>query len=135
MDQNINNDQNSIKNIVSIAPKHCENCGHKYSESDFHLMKSSSINTLFHLKCSNCGNTYMLNIVSPMQGMVGASRIPLNLDLNSVEEITKFAGHKPTEADEAIDIFDDMSKSKFSKFWTKIKKDLDENKFKKDPFD
>lgn len=114
--ENIQNDANIIKNIMQIAPKHCENCGHKYSQDDFHLMRSTNVNTLLHLKCSSCGNTYMLNVVSPMQGMVGASRIPLNLDLSGASEVSKFAGKNPTNENDAIDIFDRTSSDNFDSF-------------------
>jgi hypothetical protein len=58
----------------------------------------------------------MLNVVSPMQGMVGASRMPLNLDLLSSNEISKFAGKEPTDQNEAIDIFEQTSAENFEKF-------------------
>jgi hypothetical protein len=117
-----NKDNSIIKNIMEIAPKHCENCGNKYHEGDFKVMRSTNVNTLLHLKCSKCGNTYMLNVVSPMQGMMGASRMPLNLDLYSPAEVSKFAGVNPTDHDEAIDIFDALEPKKFSSFIKKITK-------------
>jgi hypothetical protein len=114
------NSQKIIKHIMEVAPKHCENCGNKYSENDFKVMKSTSVNTLLHLKCSNCGNTYMLNVVSPMQGMVGASRMPLNLDIYSSNEFSKFAGRTPTKKDEAIDIYDSLGEKNFDSFMKKL---------------
>ncbi len=120
MDVNSDRKPNIIKHIMEVAPKHCENCGNKYSETDFKVMKSTSVNTLLHLKCSSCGNTYMLNVVSPMQGMVGASRTPLNLDLQSSNEFSKFAGNKPTKIDEAIDIYEITAHENFSDFLSQI---------------
>jgi hypothetical protein len=105
--------QKIIKNIMQVAPKHCENCGVKYNSEDFKVMRNTSINTLLHLKCSSCGNTYMLNVVSPMQGMVGASRIPLNLDLDTVDEVSKFAGKAKIGEDTALDIYDQTDPDNF----------------------
>jgi len=113
-------EQNIIKSIMEIAPKHCENCGNKYESTDFKVMRSTSINTLLHLKCPKCGTTYMLNVVSPIQGMVGASRMPLNLDLYTSDEMSRFAGKSSTTKDEAISIFEQTDKLKFPEFLSKL---------------
>lgn len=127
MDKNVEKEQKIIKNIMEVAPKHCENCGNKYRENDFRIMRSSAVNTLLHLKCASCGNTYMLNVVSPMQGMVGASRMPLNLDLYSPNEVSKFAGIEPLEDDEALDIYEQTNPKNFEQFIQIINKSLDLN--------
>lgn len=130
MNENKEKEQQIIKGIMEVAPKHCENCGSKYNESDFRVMRSSTVNTLLHLKCSSCGNTYMLNVVSPMQGMVGASRMPLNLDLFSPNEVSKFAGIEPTDQDEAIEIYDETSD--MGSFIANIKKTINASETKKE---
>lgn len=109
-------DQKIIKTIMEVAPKHCENCGHKYKTEDFKIMRKSPVNTLLHLKCSNCGNTYMLNVVSPQNGMMGASRMPINLDLSSSQEFSKFAGGSSVEQDEALDIYELLDPDSFDDF-------------------
>jgi len=105
--QNSNNfdQQNILRNVMAVAPKHCDNCGARYSESDFRVMKSTSTNVIMHLRCRNCNNVYMLNIMNPVNGMVGAQRIPLNIDLQD-EEISKYAGKPAITEDEALDLFD-----------------------------
>jgi hypothetical protein len=43
--------------------------------------------------------------MNPVNGMVGAQRIPLNIDLQD-EEISKYAGKPAITEDEALDLFD-----------------------------
>ncbi len=97
--------QKFIKNLLAVAPKHCDNCGARYSEADFKVIKSSPVSTVLHLKCKTCANAYMLNVLNPAtNGMVGAQRTPVNIDLENGDEIQKFAGIESVDRDEAIDI-------------------------------
>lgn len=104
--------QNLIKNLLAVAPKHCDNCGNKYLEDDFRVIKNSKLVTVFHLKCAKCNNAYMLNVMSAVNGMVGAQRLPVNTDLDKGEELQKFAGKNAVSKDEAIDILDQLKKKK-----------------------
>lgn len=103
-----NKDENLIKSLLAVAPKHCDNCGSKYDESSFKVVKASPSNTVFHLKCPVCGNAYMLNIINPMNGMIGAQRTPINIDLELGDEIQKFAGKPAVNKNEAIDIYNKL---------------------------
>ena len=105
-----------LKNIMAVAPKHCENCGHKYSEEDFQVVQKNPNATVIHLKCSQCGASYMLNIMNPVNGIVGASKTPFNLDIESPKELSQFLVLPPIIIDEAIEIYDLLSKHNFPKF-------------------
>ena len=122
MEGNKKNKQNFIKNLLAVAPKHCDNCGSKYAESDFKIVKNSPISTVLHLRCKSCDNAYMLNVLSPMNGLVGAQRTPVNIDLEQGDEIQKFAGKDIVNRDEAIDIHSklnrDLTKAKFEKLFS-----------------
>ena len=96
---------NLIKNLIAVAPKHCDNCGARYTENNFKVVKSTATNTIFHLTCSVCKNSYMLNVLNPVNGMIGAQRTPINIDLDLNNELEKFAGKPGVEKDEAIDIY------------------------------
>ena len=102
------NAQKSLKNIMSVAPKHCDNCGNRYYDDDFKVIKSSPVNTVIHLKCRSCNNAYMLNVLNPMNGIVGAQRTPINIDLVDSIEIQKFAGGDAVDRDESLDIQEDL---------------------------
>ncbi|HRN86208.1 MAG TPA: hypothetical protein PK863_02670 [Candidatus Dojkabacteria bacterium] len=109
MQDNFNNkDENILRNLLAVAPKHCDNCGSKYTETNFKIVKSSPSNTVFHLKCSICGNAYMLNVINPVNGMIGAQRTPINIDLEMGEEIQKFAGKPSVDKNEAIDVYNTL---------------------------
>ncbi|MBW7953556.1 MAG: hypothetical protein QY330_04780 [Candidatus Dojkabacteria bacterium] len=100
--------KNLIKNLLAVAPKHCDNCGSKYAEDDFRIVRSSAVNTVLHLKCHVCGNAYMLNVMNPLNGMVGSQRTPINIDLRGSEEIQLFAGKDPVTQNEAIDTYNEI---------------------------
>lgn len=109
MQDNFNNkDENILKNLLAVAPKHCDNCGSRYNETNFKIVKSSPSNTVFHLKCTICGNAYMLNVINPVNGMIGAQRTPINIDLEMGEEIQKFAGKPSVDKNEAIDVYNTL---------------------------
>ncbi len=100
--------QNFIKNLLAVAPKHCDNCGSKYYETDFKIVKSSNVNTVLHLKCHVCNNAYMLNVMNPVNGMIGSQRTPINIDLRTGDEIQRFAGKDSVSRNEAIDTYNDI---------------------------
>jgi hypothetical protein len=97
--------QQFIRNLFAVAPKHCDNCGNKYEETDFKVVKAQPGIIVMHLKCRNCGNAYMLNVVNPANGMVGAQRTPMNVDIQADDEIQKFAGREAVTKNDALDIF------------------------------
>lgn len=103
--QNDTQNQQFIKHLLAVAPKHCDNCGSKYAEHNFKVIKSTPAGTVFHLKCESCNNAYMLNVMSPVNGMVGAQRSPMNVDLAHGEEVQKFAGQDAIHKNEALDSF------------------------------
>ncbi|MEI7579781.1 MAG: hypothetical protein WCJ58_07180 [bacterium] len=113
--------QKLIKNLLAVAPKHCDNCGNKYEENDFKIVKNSPVSTVIHLKCSKCNNSYMLNVLNPVDGMIGAQRTPVNVDLEHGDEIQKFAGLSGVTRDEAIDVHKqlsaDLTKEKLQKLF------------------
>ncbi|HLD03430.1 MAG TPA: hypothetical protein VJC17_01520 [Candidatus Dojkabacteria bacterium] len=108
MNNNLSNQQKLIRNFLAVAPKHCDNCGGKYQESDFQVIKTSPVNLVLHLKCHICNNSYMLNVLNPMNGMIGAQRTPINIDLQTEKEIKKFAGQEAVNKNEAIDMFSQL---------------------------
>jgi hypothetical protein len=113
MSSDLNQNPSFLKNIKSVAPKHCDLCGHMYDEADFHLVKNQQQQTVIHLRCHNCGNSYMLNVYSPMAGVLGSSRSQLNLDLTQPDELSKFAGQEPVSINQALDGFNLLVKSDF----------------------
>jgi hypothetical protein len=52
----------------------------------------------------------MINIMNPINGMVGAQRIPLNIDLTD-EELNKYVGKNAINQNDALYLFDKISKN------------------------
>lgn len=100
-----NNKENLIKHFLTIAPKHCENCGAKYSEADFNVIKSSPQGIVLHLTCQACKNNFVLNVMGSANGVFGTQKVPLNIDLESDAEMDYFAGNDAISEDDALDVF------------------------------
>lgn len=104
--------EKALREARAVAPKYCEKCGTKYEDHNYHLVKKDGNQSVFHLKCEKCSNTYILNIVSPGPNILASQRSSLNIDLNSPEEMSKFAGRKPISKDEVIDIYNLLNTEK-----------------------
>lgn len=115
--------QSYIKSLQQFVPKHCDNCGHKYVEESFRIVKKSEYGTLIHLSCKNCGNSYMINVLNPIKGVGGASRMPIRVDISSGEEIKKFVGKPPISSDDVIDIHNWLKSIKSGKAFKNLSKD------------
>lgn len=94
----------ALNDARAVAPKFCERCGGEYSDDSFKLVQKDKKHSIFHLKCTKCGNTYMLNVVAPAPNLMASQRSSLNIDLVSVQEMSKFAGKGAVTKDEALDI-------------------------------
>lgn len=95
----------ALNEARAVAPKYCEKCGFEYSDDNFQLVQKNNNQAVFHLKCSKCGNTYILNVVSPSPNIMASQRSSLNIDLTEPDEMSKFAGKGAVSKDEALDIF------------------------------
>lgn len=109
MNQLNNDSQKFIKHFLAIAPKHCDNCGFKYTESDFKVIKSTPQGIVIHLACQNCKNNYVLNVMNPINGLVGTQRAPLNLDLSGESELMHFAGKDAVNKNDALDAYNTLN--------------------------
>jgi len=104
MEDILQDKQNFFRHFLTVAPKHCDNCGAKYEEIDFKVINSNNNNIVLHLKCHECQNTYVLNVMNQANGTMGAQRIPFNSDINTDIELEFFAGSEGVTTNEALDL-------------------------------
>ena len=109
MDDLMQDKQNFFKHFLTVAPRHCDNCGAKYKEADFKVINSNGNNIVLHLKCHDCQNTYVLNIMNQPNGTMGAQRIPFNSDIETEAELECFAGSEGVSSNEALDFLMQVS--------------------------
>lgn len=102
--QRIKINQSFIKGIKQAIPKHCSNCGNKYEEKDLTLIQKEDYTAVLHLTCSKCKESYLINVLTPLGHLKGASRVPLKIDLSSAGEAKKFVGKGPVSSDDVIDV-------------------------------
>lgn len=98
------NQEEILGNIKKIAPRHCDNCGAKYSQEDFKIVQINPMSALIHLNCTSCSSTYIINAFTNENG-IGSQRIPLILDLNGPSELEKFTQNGPVNKDNAVDLY------------------------------
>jgi len=110
-------DQNKdfFNNIQNAIPKHCSNCGNKYTPKDLSLVKKDNISAVFHLNCPKCQESYLINIVSPSGILQGSSRFPIKVDISSSTEAKKFIGKTFISNNDVLDIYDSLKTIKTGK--------------------
>lgn len=109
-----------LKNIKNAIPKHCSNCGTKYSEKDLTLIQKDEYTAVLHLTCSNCKESYLINVLSPLGILQGANRIPLKIDIATAGEAKRFIGKKPVSSDNVINVHDLLKKVKSKEDFEKL---------------
>lgn len=101
--------EEALKEARAVAPRFCEKCGTEYLDNDFRLVQKNNKQSVFHLKCTKCQNTYILNVVSPSPNVLASQRSSLNIDLRDAREISKFAGKRAVSKDEALDVMNKIT--------------------------
>jgi len=84
------NNKGFLRDVRNAIPRHCSNCGHKYEEENLTIIRKEDFNAVLHLTCNNCGESYLINVVSPTGMLQGSSRMPLKIDIASAKEASKF---------------------------------------------
>jgi hypothetical protein len=105
MPENILNPQNLMHQISSIMPHFCDKCGEKHDTSDLEIVFNSSSKAMCKLNCKECGNTYMIHVNSPVDGMLAAKRAQYKSEITA-NEISKFSNVNNIESNEIIEVFD-----------------------------
>jgi hypothetical protein len=98
-----------------VAPKYCEKCGAQYLDESFRLVQKNEKQSVFHLKCPKCSNTYILNVVSPGPNVLASQRSSLNIDLKDAAEMSRFAGKGAVSKDEALDVMNQLQNNDLEK--------------------
>lgn len=108
----------ALNEAREVAPRFCEKCGQAYSDKDFNLVQKNAGQAVFHLKCSRCSNTYILNVVAPAPNIMASQRSSFNIDLKDAQEMSKFAGQKAVSKDEGLDIINLLQSQDLEKLLT-----------------
>lgn len=107
--------QSLNKKMRNAIPKHCSNCGTKYKKSDLVPVKKTDFGALYHLRCSKCQESYLINVVSQIGDMQGSNRIPIRVDISSSNEARRFIGKKFVSPDDVLDTYDLLKNVKSAK--------------------
>jgi hypothetical protein len=100
-----------INGIKSAIPAFCSSCGHKYDpEKDLTLIQKDDFAAVLHLACSNCKESYLINVVSPLGTLHGSSRMPLKIDISSAKEAKKFIGTNAVSSDDVLGLHELLDK-------------------------
>ncbi len=96
--------QNLLQQMQNVIPNYCDKCGHKHDKADLELISQEGTKANFRLSCSNCGNSYMVMVQSPMDGVFTARKYNARKDLTA-SEISKFSRLESINKEEILDAF------------------------------
>lgn len=96
--------QNLIQQMQNVIPSYCDKCGNKHDKKDLELISQEGTKASFRLSCSNCGNSYMVMVQSPMDGVFTARKVSGRKDL-TVNEIKKFSNLDSIDKEDILDAF------------------------------
>lgn len=96
----------------NVFPKYCDSCGTVYASENTQVIGVRNGLVSCRIHCNNCGSTHIMNVSMPVNGLGIATRSPVNVDLNSIEEFNKFAGKSAVTPDDAIETYKSLNKIK-----------------------
>lgn len=94
-----------LKRNTSIVPKYCDNCGAIYQDHSLQVLGSKQGTVSCRIHCESCSGTHLLTVAIPVNGVGVATRAPMNVDLTSREEFSKFASKGAVAGNEAIESY------------------------------
>lgn len=92
-----------LRENTNIIPKYCDSCGSELNDNNVQILGQKDGSVMCRTHCDSCGSSHMLNVAMPQNGVGMASRRPINVDLTTAEEFSKFAGKSAVDSDDAID--------------------------------
>ncbi len=98
-----------MQQISQVMPHFCDKCGNRHDPSDLEIVFNSNSKAVCKLNCKNCGNSYMIHVNSPAEGMVAAKRAEFKSEI-TVQEINKFSNVPEIGSNEILDVFDALKK-------------------------
>ncbi len=111
MFENNSNPNNLMQQISHVMPHFCDKCGGRHDPTDLEIVFNSNAKAVCKLSCKNCGNTYMIHVNSPVDGMLAAKRSEYRSEITG-KEINKFSNVSAIASNEIIDVFDALKKVK-----------------------
>lgn len=100
------NTESITQQLRSFIPKHCENCGHRHSESDFSFVGQKDGVLAFQISCSRCGSLQLIRMQPGVPG-ISLQKMMNNTDVRGAE-FSKFAGKPQIAKEEVLDVYMDM---------------------------
>jgi hypothetical protein len=98
---------NITQQMNMLMPQFCDKCGSKYLATDSETVSNMPGKSIMKLSCHSCGNSYMMHITSPVEGVVSAKRAEFKSEI-SASEINKFSRAFPIDSDEIIDLHKEL---------------------------
>lgn len=100
----LNQIKNAMSSLNGVIPQYCDKCGTKHTDSDLEIVANDTHKAVCRLGCANCGNSYMIHVNMPMNGVFAAKRMAYNTDMNA-REMKKFSNTSKIDQNEIIDVF------------------------------
>lgn len=94
---------NIAQQMNMLIPHFCDKCGSKYELGDTEVVSNMPGKSVMKLSCHSCGNSYMIHITAPSDGVVSARRAEFKSEI-SASELNKFSKAEPIDSNEIIDL-------------------------------
>lgn len=99
--KNFNNSQ-LTQQLTALIPNFCDKCGAKHNKTDIEIINQDFSGISCRLDCHNCGNSYIMYINSPSDGVLAGKKALLKTDINA-SEMKKFSNMERLDNNEILD--------------------------------
>jgi malate/lactate dehydrogenase len=93
-----------LQQISAIIPNYCDKCGSRYDRDDLEIVNQEMGTVTCRLDCKKCGNSYVMHISNPVDGMLAAKKANIKTDITA-DEMRKFSEVDKIDNEEILDVF------------------------------
>jgi hypothetical protein len=96
------NNSQLTQQLTALIPNFCDKCGSKHNKTDIEIINQDPSGISCRLDCHNCGNSYIMYINSPSEGVLAGKKALLKTDVTA-SEMKKFSGMDKLDNNEILD--------------------------------
>ena len=100
--KNSNNSQ-LTQQLTALIPNFCDKCGTKHNKADIEIINQDPSGISCRLDCHNCGNSYLMYLNSPSDGVLSGRKAIIKTDISN-SEMRKYTNADILEDNEILDV-------------------------------
>ncbi|MEP7103991.1 MAG: hypothetical protein ABI721_04765 [Candidatus Dojkabacteria bacterium] len=99
--RNANNSQ-LTQQLTALIPNFCDKCGAKHNKNDVEIINQDPNGISCRLDCHNCGNSYVMFLNSPSEGVLAGRKAVIKTDISN-SEMRKYTNAEILDNNEILD--------------------------------